>query len=166
MGRSRSFVKPLLLGFVLGAAVTGGWFFAERTRSGGQALLAAPEVTAMLQAQQSAWNAGDLESFMDAYADDLVFYTGGNVLEGREALTKRYRQRYQKDGKEMGKLTFSGLDVQTIGPDAAYARGRWKVEMKDGTAPEGLFTLVLRRFPYGWKIVHDHTSAADPPKSP
>jgi ketosteroid isomerase-like protein len=24
-----------------------------------------------------------------------------------------------------------------------------------------LFTLVFRKFPEGWKIVHDHTSAAE-----
>jgi hypothetical protein len=25
--------------------------------------------------------------------------------------------------------------------------------------PEGLFTRLFRRFPEGWKIVHDHTSS-------
>ena len=41
--------------------------------------------------------------------------------------------------------------------------GRWKVVTRKETL-EGLFTLVLRRFPDGWKIVHDHTSQAEPPK--
>ena len=31
--------------------------------------------------------------------------------------------------------------------------------MPDGTKPGGLFTVVLRRFSDGWKIVHDHTSS-------
>ena len=31
--------------------------------------------------------------------------------------------------------------------------------MPDGTKPTGLFTLIARKFPDGWKIVHDHTSA-------
>jgi ketosteroid isomerase-like protein len=34
--------------------------------------------------------------------------------------------------------------------------------MPDGTKPGGLFTVVFRKFPNGWKIVHDHTSAEEP----
>ena len=33
--------------------------------------------------------------------------------------------------------------------------------MPDGTKPGGLFTLIVRKFPEGWKIVHDHTSAEE-----
>ena len=29
----------------------------------------------------------------------------------------------------------------------------------------GVFTLVWQRFPDGWKIVHDHTSAVEAPKT-
>jgi ketosteroid isomerase-like protein len=32
--------------------------------------------------------------------------------------------------------------------------------MKTGQTPHGLFTLVLKRMPEGWRIVHDHTSGA------
>jgi ketosteroid isomerase-like protein len=31
--------------------------------------------------------------------------------------------------------------------------------MNDGKTPHGLFTLIFKRFPEGWRIVHDHTSA-------
>jgi ketosteroid isomerase-like protein len=33
--------------------------------------------------------------------------------------------------------------------------------MSHGMPPHGLFTLVFRKFPAGWKIVHDHTSAEE-----
>jgi len=33
--------------------------------------------------------------------------------------------------------------------------------MSDGKTPHGLFTLVFRKFPDGWKIIHDHTSSAE-----
>jgi ketosteroid isomerase-like protein len=36
--------------------------------------------------------------------------------------------------------------------------------MPDGSMPGGLFTLIFRKFPDGWKIVHDHTSAEEPSK--
>jgi len=40
--------------------------------------------------------------------------------------------------------------------------GAWKLKRaKD--EPHGRFTLIFRRLPEGWKIVHDHTSAASPP---
>jgi beta-aspartyl-peptidase (threonine type) len=34
--------------------------------------------------------------------------------------------------------------------------------MPDGSTPGGLFTVIFRKFPEGWKIVHDHTSADEP----
>ena len=73
----------------------------------------------------------------------------------------RYLATYSSPGHEMGKLEFSGLRVQVLGQEAAFVRGSWKLTMSNGTTPHGLFTLVFRKFPEGWKIVHDHTSAAE-----
>jgi len=30
--------------------------------------------------------------------------------------------------------------------------------MTDGKTPHGLFTLIFRKFPAGWKIVHDQSA--------
>jgi beta-aspartyl-peptidase (threonine type) len=59
----------------------------------------------------------------------------------------------------MGKLVFSDLDIQQLGPNAAVVRGRWELTMSDGNKPGGLYTLIFRRFKQGWKIIHDHTSS-------
>jgi len=117
-------------------------------------------VRAVLDAQVQAWNRGDLEGFMAGYwnSPDLVFQSGASVTRGWQATLDRYRKRYQGEGKEMGRLRFDELDVQVLGADAALARGRWHLVMKDGSEPNGLFTLVVRRFSDGWRIVHDHTS--------
>jgi ketosteroid isomerase-like protein len=65
----------------------------------------------------------------------------------------------------MGVLSFSEVEVTALSPDAAFAFGRWRLERAQD-APSGLFTLLCRRAPGGWRIVHDHTSAAEsPPKS-
>ena len=45
-------------------------------------------------------------------------------------------------------------------------RGRWHLTLPDGKRPSGLYTLIFRKLPEGWKIVHDHTSAAEPPPPP
>ena len=125
----------------------------------------ADAVRAVLAEQVAAWNQGNLDRFMATYwdSDGLTFYSGGTVTKGRKAVAERYRKTYRAEGKEMGKLAFSDMDVQELGPDAAMARARWKLVTSKGTV-EGLFTLVLKKFPDGWKIVHDHTSRADPPK--
>ena len=121
----------------------------------------APEaaVKKVLADQQAAWNKGDLEGFMAGYwkSPDLTFYSGKEVTRGWQATLDRYVKKYKADGKEMGKLTFSEIDVQVLGADTALVRGRWQLEMSK-EKPGGLFTLLFRRMPDGWRIVHDHTS--------
>jgi beta-aspartyl-peptidase (threonine type) len=61
----------------------------------------------------------------------------------------------------MGTLDFANLQVEVLGPRAALARGRWVLHFA-GPGPEqkplsGLFTVVLRLLPEGWRVVHDHS---------
>lgn len=120
----------------------------------------AAAIRAVLERQQTAWNKGDLDAFMRGYAKvpELTFYSTDKVTSGWEQTLQRYRDRYQSSGHEMGKLTFSDLEVHVVAPDAAWVGGRWQLEMSDGKKPGGLFTLIFRKLPDGWKIVHDHTS--------
>jgi ketosteroid isomerase-like protein len=114
----------------------------------------------VLRVQQEAWNRGDLESFMAGYwsSPDLTFFSGAKEHNGWQATLDRYRATYTGPAHEMGKLEFSALRIQMLGADAAFVRGAWQLTMTDGKTPHGLFTLVFRKFPDGWKIVHDHTS--------
>ena len=118
-------------------------------------------VRQVLLDQQAAWNRGDLEAFMVGYrhSPDLTFFSGGTERHGWDDTLARYRQRYQGEGREMGKLTFSDLRIDVLGPDAAYVRGHWQVVTNKETLG-GLFTLVFKKFPEGWRIVHDHTSSS------
>ena len=120
-------------------------------------------VQKILEQQETAWNRHDLPSFMAGYwhSDGLTFFSGATALSGWEATLQRYQKRYQSEGHEMGKLEFSDLNIQILGPEAAFVRGGWKLTTSDGQTPHGLFTLVFRKMPEGWKIVHDHTSAAE-----
>lgn len=119
---------------------------------------------AILQVMRDAeagWNAGDHETYMACYvkSDSLRFASGGTVTRGWKTTLARYAARYP-DAATMGQLTFSDMDVTLLGDDAAYVFGRWELE-RAGDHPQGLFTLVFRRFDEGWRIVHDHTSSAD-----
>lgn len=120
-------------------------------------------VTQVLDSQVKAWNGHDLEAFMAGYwkSPDLTFFSGANERHGWQATMDRYKATYQSPGHEMGKLDFSNLRVAALGTDAAFVRGEWHLTMSDGKMPHGLFTLVFRKFADGWKIVHDHTSAAE-----
>jgi len=117
----------------------------------------------VLRTQQQAWNRHDLEGFMAGYwnSQQLTFFSGGTEQDGWQATMDRYLAKYAGPGHEMGKLEFSGLRVAVLGQDSAFVRGSWKLTMSDGKTPRGLFTLVFRKFPEGWKIVHDHTSVAE-----
>jgi ketosteroid isomerase-like protein len=115
----------------------------------------------VLDAQVIAWNKGDLEGFMNGYwrSPKLSFSSGTDVTRGWDATMERYKKRYRSDGAEMGKLTFHDLEIEPLGPDAALVRGRWQlIRTKD--KPGGVFTLIFRKLPEGWRIVHDHTSGS------
>ena len=118
-------------------------------------------VEAVLRQQAAAWNRHDLDTFMSGYwnSPELTFFSGSKKVSGWQPTLERYRKTYQGEGHEMGKLEFSDLNVQALGNDAAFVRGAWHLTMSDGKTPHGLFSLVFRKFPDGWKIVHDHTSA-------
>jgi beta-aspartyl-peptidase (threonine type) len=120
-------------------------------------------VRQVLLQQQEAWNHHDLESFMSGYwnSPELTFFSGAKISSGWQATIERYRKTYQSEGREMGKLEFSDLNIEVLAADAALVRGAWHLTMSDGKTPHGLFTLIFRKFPDGWKIIHDHTSAAE-----
>jgi len=117
------------------------------------------EIRAVLDRQVEAWNRRDLEGFMAGYwnSPDLTFYSGGTVVSGWSPTLERYRNRYQGEGREMGKLNFTDLRIEMLGPASAFVRGRFHLKMTGGEQ-QGLFTLTFRKLPEGWKIIHDHTS--------
>jgi beta-aspartyl-peptidase (threonine type) len=127
----------------------------------GKALQAAREIRTVMDGQVAAWNRHDLEGFMAGYwkSPELTFFSGATRTKGWEPTLERYRQRYQANGAAMGTLEFSDLSVEQLCPEAAFVRGHWQLTMPDGKQPHGLFTLVFRKFPEGWRIVHDHSSA-------
>jgi ketosteroid isomerase-like protein len=119
------------------------------------------EIRAVLDRQVQAWNRRDLEGFMQGYwhSPNLTFYSGGTTVSGWEETLGRYRNRYQSAGTEMGTLLFSDLKVELLGPAAAFVRGQFHLKMSSGESG-GIFTLTLRKFTDGWKIIHDHTSTS------
>ena len=127
---------------------------------------AAADVRAVLDTQVEAWNRGDVDAFMQGYwkSEQTEFVGSNGLLRGWQAVLERYRQAYP-DRHAMGTLTFSDLEINLLGPEAALVVGRWRLE-REHDRPDGVFTLVLRRFPEGWRIIHDHTSVVATTASP
>lgn len=125
-----------------------------------QASNSVAEIEAVLTAQQDAWNRGDIDEFMNGYAQSAstVFISEDEVTRGWETVRDRYRAKYS-DRAKMGTLSFSEIEVTMVSPDTAIVLGRWRLK-RANDEPHGRFTLIFKRLPEGWRIVHDHTSAA------
>jgi len=121
------------------------------------------QIRSVLRAQQDAWNRGDIDGFMNGYARSAstVFISEDTIRRGWQTVCDRYKKKYSSRAK-MGTLTFSDLEITLLSPDSAVASGRWKLK-RANDQPHGRFTLILTRLQEGWRIVHDHTSAAPPP---
>lgn len=120
----------------------------------------AEAIRAVLDAQVAAWNRGDIEGFMDGYerSDKTVFVGGDNVTRGWQTVLDRYKRNYDTREK-MGTLSFSDVEIISVGKDSALVLMRWHLKRaKD--EPHGRSTLIMRRTKQGWRIMHDHSSAA------
>jgi uncharacterized protein (TIGR02246 family) len=118
----------------------------------------------VLKNQQFNWNTGDVDAFLESYwhSPDLTFSGATGTARGWEAVRARYKKKYA-DRQAMGQLDFSALDFRFLGPDAALVLGHWHLTRAQGDVG-GVFSLVWQRFPEGWRVIHDHTSAVEPAK--
>lgn len=124
--------------------------------------LASTEILSVIQNQEQAWNRGDIAGYMEGYAKspETSFASGAKMTRGWQETLDRYQKGYDSREK-MGQLEFSDLKVEMISADSAIVTGGWALQ-REKDRPHGLFTLIFRHLPEGWRIVHDHTSAANP----
>ena len=113
----------------------------------------------VLQMQQDAWNAGDIETFMQGYlnSDSLRFAGSSGEIRGWQSTLERYHRVYP-DRAAMGTLTFDLREIRMLSDKHAMVFGAYALE-RENDQPTGLFTLILDYTEGGWRIVHDHTSA-------
>lgn len=119
------------------------------------------QILALLEAQDEAWNRGDIDGFMAGYwqSEDLRFASGGEVARGYAGTLARYKQRYSSR-ELMGTLSTTDHEITILSPNAAIAHGRWQLT-RDKDSPWGLYTLVLRKIGGDWVIVSDTTTSAE-----
>jgi uncharacterized protein (TIGR02246 family) len=115
-------------------------------------------IKTVLERQAFDWNRGDTDGFLVGYAPDAIFVSD-TVTRGLEQLRVRYQSHYPTRAS-MGKLTFSDIEVHTIDANNALVIGRFHLERDTvgGGNTQGVYTLLFKRGPKGWKIAVDHTS--------
>ncbi len=115
-------------------------------------------IRAVLDRQAFDWNRGDTEGFLTGYAPEAVFVSD-QITRGLEKVRVRYQSHYPTRAS-MGTLTFSDIEVHSIDPNNAYVIGRFQLkrDAEGGGDTQGVYTLLFKRTPKGWKIVVDHTS--------
>jgi uncharacterized protein (TIGR02246 family) len=118
-------------------------------------------IDAVLNEQEQAWNRGDVDAFLTGYwhSPELTFEGSSGISRGWDGVLARYKKNYP-DRAAMGQLDFSEVEFRFLGPDAALVLGHWHLKREKGDIG-GVFSLVWQRFPEGWKIIHDHTSAVE-----
>jgi uncharacterized protein (TIGR02246 family) len=118
----------------------------------------------ILDAQQRAWNQGNVDAFLEGYwhSPELTFSGSGGIARGWDGVRARYKKNYP-DRAAMGQLDFSGVEFRFVGKDAALVLGHWHLSRGQGDLG-GVFSLVWQRFPEGWRIIHDHTSTVESAK--
>jgi uncharacterized protein (TIGR02246 family) len=119
------------------------------------------EIQNILKDSETAWNRGDLVAFASYYEDSpQTTFIGREVVRGgTKAILDRYRRAYPTPDA-MGTLTFSEIEVRPLADGVALTTGKFALKRTaaGGGDTSGRFTLILRKTPAGWKIIHDHTS--------
>ena len=86
-------------------------------------------------------------------------FVGQTVQYGYATILERYRKVYNTPAA-MGKLTFTNLAIRLLDPAYASVTGNFHLDRTQaaGGNANGIFSLLLRKTPQGWKIILDHTA--------
>jgi ketosteroid isomerase-like protein len=123
-------------------------------------------IRAVITAQADAWNRADIPTFMQTYENSPeTTFIGAHLRKGYGPILDRYKQSYTTP-EQMGKLTFANLDVRLLPSSSgsveyAVVTGTFHLERAahgEAKKDDGIFSLVWRKGPQGWKIILDHTS--------
>jgi uncharacterized protein (TIGR02246 family) len=119
-----------------------------------------------IQSQADAWNRSDIPAFMETYEDSAeTTFIGQKLRKGYKPILERYKQSYTNP-EQMGKLTFSDVDIRLLPSgcgksEIALVTGQFHLQRTahgEAAKDDGIFSLVWRKGPHGWKIILDHTS--------
>jgi ketosteroid isomerase-like protein len=111
----------------------------------------------VLNAQETAWNSGNIENFMKGYwVSDSLIFVGKSVTYGWQKTLDRYKKGYP-DTAAMGKLSYDLLEFKPLSPEYYFVVGKWHLQRSIGDIG-GYFTLLFKKIQGQWFIIADHSS--------
>lgn len=113
-------------------------------------------ILAVMDAQEQAWSANNLEEFMEGYwkSDSLKFYgSRGIITYGWENTLANYKKGYPTKN-ESGTLTFTIHDISPISKKSYWVMGEYFLKRNAGDA-NGIFMIIFKKIQGEWKIVAD-----------
>ncbi|SFN40935.1 Ketosteroid isomerase homolog [Bizionia echini] len=112
----------------------------------------------VLKTQQDAWNAFDLEGFMQGYwkSDSLKFYGSSGVTKGWQKTLDNYKKGYPSK-EHTGELKFTLKSISPIENQSYYVMGQYYLKRSVGDA-RGEFLIILKKIDGEWKIIADMSS--------
>lgn len=164
MSRRKQSVRVFTLAIVAALAVVGAHATPNPRSAASRQQEWKAAIQAVLDAQLVAWNRGDIDGFMAGYwnSPDFVYVGNKTVTHGWKAMLDRYHQSFKPavgTAVSMGALQLDETQISSLGRDAALVWGTYSVVNPDGKRRGGLYTLVMRKFPEGWRTVYDRTSS-------
>lgn len=111
----------------------------------------------VLKAQENAWNAGNIDEFMEGYwKSDSLMFIGSSVRKGWKETLEGYKKGYP-NREAMGQLDFTFYEFRFIDNKSCLITGRYHLK-RINDDPTGMFTLLLKKIDNKWVVVYDHTS--------
>ncbi len=112
----------------------------------------------ILNEQVKAWNAGDINLYMQGYwqSDSLMFIGKNGVTYGWQNTLNNYKKGYP-DTAAMGKLKLNIIEVKRLSVLYFHVVGKWHLTRSIGDVG-GHFTLLLKKVKGKWVIISDHSS--------
>jgi ketosteroid isomerase-like protein len=115
-------------------------------------------IKAAMIEQLNAWNAGDIDRYMETYwhSDSLMFIGKSGPTYGFDKTKANYKKGYP-DTAAMGKLDFEIINMKRLSVMYYSVVGKWHLKRSIGDVG-GAFTLLFKKIKKKWVIIQDHSS--------
>ena len=115
------------------------------------------QIRTVMNEQVAAWNAGDMDRYMNTYwQNDSLMFVGKEIELGWNYVLKNYKKAYP-DTASMGKLDFEILNLKELSTLYYSVVGKWHIKGSGGDQ-KGASTLLFKKIKNRWVIIQDHTS--------
>ena len=115
----------------------------------------------LLAQQTMAWNRGDIDTFMKSYEDSPnTTFVGQTVQYGYANIRDRYTKLYPTSGGDgqVNLLQTSRYGSWTPATPSPPVISTLERTAAGGGNADGIFSLVLKQEPQGWRIILDHSN--------